>query len=120
MKVVYLAGPFRGKTPYDIETNVRRIEDVGLQVAKTGAVPLMPHTQYRFFQDSLPDEFWIEATKELLRRADCILMCPGWQDSTGSRGEHALALEMGMHVFIWGQDDARLQAFIDGHEVVKT
>ena len=113
MKVVYLAGPFRGATPWDIESNVRKIEAIGLEVAKMGGTPLMPHTQYRFFQDSLPDEFWIEATKELLRRCDCIVMCPGWQDSTGSRGEHALAVERGMPVFMWGQDDRQLQEYVD-------
>jgi hypothetical protein len=71
---VYVAGPFRGKTPWDVECNVRRAENLGLVVAKMGAVPVIPHTMYRFYQFSLPDEFWIEATLSLLHTCQSMVI----------------------------------------------
>jgi hypothetical protein len=71
---VYVAGPFRGNTPWDIECNVRRAEDLGLVVAKMGAVPVIPHTMYRFYESSLPDEFWIEATLSLLHTCQSMVI----------------------------------------------
>lgn len=60
MKAVYIAGPFRAPTPWEVETNIRTAETNGLYVAKLGAIPRIPHTMYRFFDGSLPDEFWLE------------------------------------------------------------
>ena len=87
MKVIYVAGPFRAPSAWAIEQNVRRAEEWGLRVAEIGAMPLIPHANTRFFQGLLPDEFFLDGTRELLRRCDGILMTPGWEESSGSRGE---------------------------------
>lgn len=87
MKVIYIAGPYRAKSGWEIEQNIRKAEELGLEVAKLGAVPLIPHTQYRFFQGQLPDEFWLEGTLELLRRCDGAIFLPTWTSSSGSKTE---------------------------------
>lgn len=89
---VYIAGHFRGKTPWDIECNVRRAEDLGLWVAKMGAVPVIPHSMYRYYQGSLPDAFWIEATLSLLHTCQSMVIdLPHEQivNSVGTMGEIA-------------------------------
>lgn len=85
--VIYVAGPYRGDTPWDVEQNIRRAEELGLEVAKLGAIPLIPHTQYRFYQGQLPDSFWIEGTLELLRRCNGAIFHNRWPFSKGSKGE---------------------------------
>jgi len=97
--VVYIAGPFRAETPWKVEQNIRRMEDVALEVAKIGAVPLCPHTMYRYFDKSLPDEFWLDATVGLLLRCDAILMCGEWIRSAGSRNELEVAEAICMRDF---------------------
>jgi hypothetical protein len=71
---IYVAGPFRGETPWIVESNVRRAEEVGLRVAKLGAIPVIPHTMYRFYQGSWSDEFWDEATLSLLHTCQAMVV----------------------------------------------
>lgn len=108
--VVYVAGPFRAPTAWEIEQNIRRAENVGFLVAKIGAVPVIPHTQYRFFQGSLPDEFWLEATLEQLRRCDAVALVDGWQNSEGTGREIDAAKMLGIPVF---EDLSKLGAWLE-------
>lgn len=101
MPVVYIAGPFRGENAWEIEQNVRRVEEVGLYIARKGAMPLMPHANTRFFQGTLPDEFWIDGTSELLLRADALYLHMGWEKSQGSMIEKELAESVYMPVFVF-------------------
>jgi hypothetical protein len=99
MKTIYVAGPFRGKDAWEIEQNVRRAEEYGWELAALGAVPVIPHTMFRYFHGSLPDQFWLDATLEILKRCDAILLLPGWTSSEGSIGEHAQAKRAGQKIF---------------------
>ncbi len=99
MKVVYIAGPFRGENSWLVEQNVRRAERLAMQVALRGAMPLCPHTNTRFFNGTLPDEFWLDGTLELLRRCDAVSLVGGWEKSAGARGEVEEAKRLGIPVF---------------------
>ena len=97
--IVYVAGPFRGATTWDVETNVRRAETLALVVARAGAMPLCPHMNTRFFDGQLDDTFWLEGTLELLRRCDAIVLTANWRTSAGARGEKAVAEALKLPVF---------------------
>ena len=99
MQVVYIAGPFTGKTAWDVEQNVRRAEILALEVARLGAMPLCPHTNTRFFYGQCDEEFWYAGTMELLCRCDAVFMVPGWEHSKGATTERACAIELGIPVF---------------------
>lgn len=100
MRVVYIAGKFRGATPWQVEQNVRAAEAAALEVMRRGHMALCPHKNTQHFDGELPDEFFLEGTKELLRRCDAVLLVPGWQDSVGACGEVVEALErVGIPVF---------------------
>jgi hypothetical protein len=90
--LIYIAGPFRAPTAWEIENNIRDAERWGLVIAKLGAVPVIPHSMYRFFHGSLPDEFWLEATLTFLRSCDALLVvdyheAARWRTSDGTVGE---------------------------------
>ncbi len=62
-------------------------------------MPLIPHSNTRFFHGEGADEFWIEGTLELLRRADALITTENWERSTGARGEVLEAKRLGLPVF---------------------
>jgi hypothetical protein len=100
MWVLYIAGPFTADTPWLIENHVRRAEELSLKVcALGGVVALCPHTMYRFFHRMETSQYWYEATLELLRRCDGIVLIHGWELSKGSVEEHKEATKLGLRVF---------------------
>jgi len=99
MRVIYVAGPFRGKNAWKVEQNIRVAEDAGMVVAQLGAVPLIPHTMCRFFDGTMTGQFWIDATLDLLRRCDAMLVVGGWENSEGTKGEIQEAAVLGIPVF---------------------
>lgn len=96
MKTIYIAGPFRAATAWAIEANVFAAARWALEVAKLGAVPVIPHTMYRFFHGTLPDAFWLEATLALLRLCDGMLLVDHLHSKVwrASEGVHAEMNEM--------------------------
>lgn len=99
MKVIFLAGPFRGPTGWDIEQNIRRIEATALEVWRLGVAALAPHMTNRFFHGTLPDQVFLDGVLEMLRRCDAVLMCDGWESSDGAREELREAQTRGLRVF---------------------
>jgi len=99
MKLVYVAGPFRAKTHWNQELNIRNAEMLALRLWKMGAAVICPHTNTRFYQGECPDETWLEGDLEMLRRCDAIVMTNFWELSKGAVQEHALARELGLNIF---------------------
>jgi hypothetical protein len=100
MKVIYIAGKFRGPTAWAIEQNIRKAEIAALGIAELGASPLCPHANTRFFHGTLTDQFWLDATMALLRKCDGLFAIANWSDSTGARDEIAEANILRMPVFL--------------------
>jgi hypothetical protein len=100
MKVVYVAGPFRGNSAWDIEQNIRRAETLALEVWRLGAACLCPHSNTRFFHNAAPDEVWLKGDLELLRRCDAMVLTEDWERSSGARAEALFAQENNIPVFL--------------------
>jgi hypothetical protein len=96
---VFVAGPYRGETPWDVELNVRRAEEASLKIWQMGMVPSCPHTICRFFDKIVPDPVALPGTKELLRRTDAVLVVGDWTKSTGTQAEIAHAQSLNIPVF---------------------
>lgn len=99
MKVVYVAGPFRGPDSWTMECNIRRAEALALEVWRRGIAVICPHANTRFFQGAAPDEVWLEGDVAILDRCDAIIMTPDWQRSTGATAEWKHAVGTGTPVF---------------------
>lgn len=99
MKLVYIAGPFRGPNSWEIEQNIRAAESLALEVWRMGAAVICPHANTRFFQGAADDDVWLKGDLEILSRCDVILMTEDWRRSTGATEEHDFAVERGIDVF---------------------
>lgn len=101
IQLVYIAGPYTGATREAVEANISAAVDVGLEVAKLGASPVIPHsnTSHPQFEELQDYEFWLAATAKLLTRCDALLTTANWEQSRGARGEVLLARERGIPVF---------------------
>jgi hypothetical protein len=99
--LVYVAGRFSAPDREGVRRNIDAAEIVGIEVAWRGACPIVPHTNtsHPDFEKVQSYEWWIEATKEMARRCDAMMMVPGWEMSSGARGEKALYDSIGKPVF---------------------
>ena len=109
LPLIYIAGPFRGPTPYDVHRNVCAAESWGLTVARLGGYPVIPHTMTQHFDKQLTDEFWLEGTMEMLRRCDAVILMDSWRRSTGAQAEATEARRLKIPVF---EDPYNLEQWI--------
>jgi hypothetical protein len=58
---------------------------------------------YRFFQNALPDEFWLKCGIELLQPCDALATVVGWERSNGAQAEVSYA-----------EDELKIPTFRDG------
>lgn len=114
MRVVFVAGPYRGATAWEVAENVRAAERVGFNVASCGAMPLIPHANTANFDKTFTDQFWLLGTMELLRRSDAVMLVNGWERSVGARAEVEEAKRLGLPVFEFC--NARFVQWVMGEE----
>jgi len=97
---VYIAGPYAADTKWEEEQNVRRAEEVGYEVARLGAYPVIPHANTRhYFSDVQPPDFWYAATMAEMKTCDAVLLVDGWKGSVGATAEAEEAFIDGIYVF---------------------
>jgi nucleoside 2-deoxyribosyltransferase len=99
MRVIYVAGPFRGANHFSIAENIRKAERVALSIWQLGAACICPHANTAHFQGAAPDHVWLEGDIELLRRSDAVMLVEGWEQSEGTQAEVAYAREHQIPVF---------------------
>jgi hypothetical protein len=110
MKVVYVAGSYTADHAYQVKLNIQRAEALGMKVAKMGAVPLTPHCNTAHWEGLQSPQWFIDATKELLKRCDAMIVVPkGHDTSVGTQGEIAHCQEN--NVPWWYGDEAGLVRF---------
>lgn len=100
--VVYVAGPYRGPNRAAIELNIQAARHVGKLCCVKGWSPIIPHANTGHLDEALPgisDDFWLASTMELLRRADAVVLVPGWEISVGSVAEVDEAKSRGIPVY---------------------
>lgn len=91
MKLIYIAGPYRG----DTEANILAATRMG-QILKRGqkVFPIVPHVN-----GDGPDGYMLAGTMALMRRCDAVLALPTWQSSQGAVAEIRDADARGLPVF---------------------
>lgn len=99
MKLIYIAGPYSAPTAWQRECNIRAAEAQCLKLWRVGVPSVCVHTMSRYFYEDVSEETAIVIDNAILMRCDAILLCPGWQDSKGTRDEIDLANAMRKRVF---------------------
>jgi hypothetical protein len=102
LPVVYIAGPYRAATPAGIELNIQAARALGLQAVRRGWAPIIPHCNFGLLDlvdPNIGDAFWLAATMEHMRRADAVLLVPGWQNSSGTQAEVREAERLNIPVY---------------------
>ena len=104
MKLIYVAGAYTGKSYSEIDDNIRKAEAVSIMLFKKGWNVFTPHkntAHYEIYEEvaGLTYHTWIETTKDMLRRCDCIIMMRDWENSNGSVGELEIAKKMGIPIY---------------------
>jgi nucleoside 2-deoxyribosyltransferase len=99
MRLVYIAGKYRGPNSWAIEQNIRAAEDLAAKVWSHGMAALCPHANSRHMDGVTSDEVFLAGTLELMRRCDAVLLVHNWRDSAGSLAEVDEAKRIGIPVF---------------------
>lgn len=101
MKLIYIAGPYRGKTVNEIYWNVQHAREMAESVLRLcpGWFPIVPHLNTAFMDGLVDDKIFLKGDKEILKRCDGILLSTYWKDSRGAVAEHRFALKNKIPVF---------------------
>jgi hypothetical protein len=109
MKLIYIAGPYRGASEWQVVQNIRRAETLALAVWQSGAACICPHKNTALFGGAAEDSVWLEGDLEMMRRCDAVLCTDDWQRSVGAIEEVRVARAMGLPVF---ETIAQLQSWL--------
>lgn len=102
--LVYVAGPYRAPTTWEVHKNIHNARLWGAALAKAGAYPVIPHSNTAHMDGAASDQLWLSGTMELMRRCDGAIFISGWEQSKGSMAEmeEAKRLELPiLDVSIW-------------------
>jgi len=88
MKLVYIAGPYRGKTISDVIQNIRNAEKIAIKYWKMGYAVICPHKNTALFDGLCEDKVWMGGDIEILKRCDIIVLLSTWKNSTGTIAEY--------------------------------
>ena len=100
--VIYVAGPYRGRSREAVELNIQAARSVGLLCCRKGWSPIIPHANTSHMDAMDPDigdAFWLASTMELLRRCDAVVLVPGWDRSSGTKAEIDEAMRLNLQIF---------------------
>ena len=111
MKLVYLAGPYRGKSKFkplnwlQRQINIYRARRAAEQLWVAGFAVLCPHLNTSNFDGLCDDQVFIDGTIEMMRRCDLVIALPSWNKSTGSKAEIKEAKRLGIPAYLMGGDE---------------
>lgn len=99
--LIYVAGRYRAATREAVAANIEAARQVGVQAARLGWYPVIPHANTAHMELDLEhgDEFWLAGTLELMTRCDAVVLVDGWEGSVGTAGEIAKADQIHLPVF---------------------
>lgn len=99
--LIYVAGKYRAATREAVAANIEAARQVGIEAARLGWYPVIPHANTGHMEDDLQhaDQFWLAGTLELMTRCDAVVLVPGWETSEGTRGEIAKADQLQIPVY---------------------
>ena len=114
MRLVYIAGPYRAPSPWQVEQNIRAAEDLAVKVHAAGMFAVCPHANSRHMEGVADDAHFLVGTLELMRRCDAVILTRNWRTSSGALAEVAEATRIGIPVFGRAQTETNDGGALDG------
>lgn len=121
--LLYIAGPYRGKSEDEVARNMAQATLLGANLCKSGHFAVCPHAMTNAYllatELEVDDQFWIDMTLAMMECCDAVVLAPGWSESAGTHGEMARAVEMGKPIWVHSSyrfkvvDLARFPSFVD-------
>jgi hypothetical protein len=97
-KVIYVAGPYRGKDENAVFENIMRARAAARKLWLEGWVVICPHLNTMLFGGDVPDSVWLEGDIELLQRCDAIFVLNNSDNSKGTQNEIEIAKDLGLEI----------------------
>ncbi len=114
----YVAGPYRdGRGAWFVARNIQNANDIGADVAELGAMPVIPHNMWAFWDGSFPDKTFLAWALNELSTCHCMVVLPESGESAGTLGEIDFAHKQipPIPVYYWPGDRDDIAAFIERH-----
>ena len=99
MEVIYVAGPYRAETEWELEQNIRDAEDATVRLVRAGYAVVCPHKNTAHLGGAAPDEVWLKMYLAILERCDSLYLLKKWRRSTGTVREWKRALAKGLKIY---------------------
>lgn len=104
MMRIYVAGAMSADNILDVLGNISEGIKIGAQLLQKGYAPFVPHFDVFFkIQQgknyNVPMTYYYDYTMEWLKASDAVVVVPGWENSTGTKNEIAMASKMGIPVY---------------------
>jgi len=100
MRIIYVAGKYRGQSEREVFENIICARRAALKLWEANWAVICPHTNSIFMGSQLGgDEKFIEGDLEIVRRCDAIFMLRDWSDSKGATLEREEAIKAGLEVY---------------------
>lgn len=100
--LIYVAGKYRAATREAVAANIEAARQVGIEAARLGWYPVIPHCNTAHMELDLPDhhdDFWLSGTKTMMTRCDAVVLVGDWEGSVGTLGEIETAEKLRIEVF---------------------
>lgn len=101
MKLLYLAGPFRDRSLWQMRKHVEQAEQIASELWREGYVVLSPHLNHGAFQGLVEDNMIGCACDLLVNKCDALVRMDGWEHSEGTRQEVNHARDCGLSILRW-------------------
>jgi hypothetical protein len=102
MKLVYIAGKYRGQNENEVWENIMLARKHALELWKQGYAVICPHTNSIFMGHGTEDkdcfDLFIKGDLEFIKRCDVIYLLPNWKESTGAKMELKEAKRLGLEI----------------------
>jgi len=99
MKLVYIAGAYRGDGKLDtIYENIQTARKYAKKYWELGYAVICPHMNSALMDGVCDDKIFLDGDIEILKRCDIIVMLPNWEQSDGATKEVYEAWENGLEI----------------------
>lgn len=113
----FICAPYRARTPYIMEQNIRFAESAMPALWERGLVPLCPHTMTRHMEGVVSDELVLAGTCKLVTRSDFLVIPRSHERSqtitAGMKQEIVTAYIMGLPIYLMNHGADQVGGFYD-------